>query len=545
MFTYFHCYLPETWEAQVKAGLINEHSGIRFCESIDLKEENKFNNLARKGGDFYNLIKEKKIPFYIDRLQGGCYIESYDYDMELVEEYKSILGDKFIGFQMHEWMSNYKGDLKKIWRNNCKEWNAEEIEKAIKREFDFPHVFLESMTLDEMVERGSADTLEKFVENSEWLFADRQKYTKGLLIPADSFYLAYNLEIKNGAKRLMPEIGDQIPNTRVQVAYARGMCKASNIPFGTYYEPWGGTPFSACCYQRDNLNEWNINDASDFPFVTMGENGGSSRSLQNRMHLYSYMAGAEFMAEEWGMCNTFYDWKDFELSPYGKVKKDFIDFTEKYNNIGKPIAPIACVIPADLPALEGTENDVPVYMGYPVEGELAAKIKKERDGLREIFMKSGKMIGTETTRLLNGVYPDAVDIVNADFVKADDYEYLVDLTSDKEFAEINKTKIIKVEEVLEKLNELLPIKVEGAVSKQFTKNDEGTVYMMLLNNSGIERSVANGEVKLPEATEKVTIDLKAMKNFTALETDGEYKVLENGKIEVTIPAGGYFFASME
>ena len=81
--------------------------------------------------------------------------------------------------------------------------------------------------------------------------------------------------------------------------------------------------------------------------------------------------------------------------------------------------------------------------------------------------------------------------------------------------------------------------------KQYTKNAEGTVYMMLLNNSGIERSVANGEIRLPEATETAVIDLKDMKNFKALETDGEYKVLESGKIEVTIPAGGYFFASME
>ena len=65
MFTYFHCYLPETWDAQVKAGLINEHSGIRFCESIDLDEEKKFNNLAKKGGELYNIIKKNNMPFIL------------------------------------------------------------------------------------------------------------------------------------------------------------------------------------------------------------------------------------------------------------------------------------------------------------------------------------------------------------------------------------------------------------------------------------------------------------------------------------------------
>ena len=117
MFTYFHCYLPETWDAQVKAGLINEHSGIRFCESIDIDEEKKFNNLAKKGGELYNIVKKNNMPFYIDRLQGGCFIENYNYDMELVNEYKNMLGNKFLGFQMHEWMSNYRNDLRKIYRN--------------------------------------------------------------------------------------------------------------------------------------------------------------------------------------------------------------------------------------------------------------------------------------------------------------------------------------------------------------------------------------------------------------------------------------------
>ena len=34
-----------------------------------------------------------RCPFYIDRLQGGCYIEDYPYDRTLIEEYKALLGD--------------------------------------------------------------------------------------------------------------------------------------------------------------------------------------------------------------------------------------------------------------------------------------------------------------------------------------------------------------------------------------------------------------------------------------------------------------------
>ena len=353
MFTYFHCYLPGTWDAQVRAGLVNKNSGIRFPESIDIEESYKFNNLAARGGELYSLVRENRYPFYIDRLQGGCYFENYPYDMRLVREYRDMLGDDFFGFQMHEWMSNYRNDINKIVGNGCRSWTKEDITAAIRKAFPFPHVFLEAASAEEFEEFGLPGSYEEFLCNSEKLFRRRQSYTGGDLLPCDSFFLSYPLELRYGAKRLMPEIGAQTPDTRIQVAYARGMAKAYGIPFGTYYEPWGGRPFSACSYQRDGKNEWNIHSGADFPFETKGANGGSSRSMQRRMHLYSYMAGASFMAEEWGMCNTFYDWNDFELSPYGEIKKEFIRFTEKYGDIGTPYTPAAVVLPRELPALEG------------------------------------------------------------------------------------------------------------------------------------------------------------------------------------------------
>lgn len=543
MFHYLHCYLPETWEAQVKAGLINKNAGFRICESIDLAEEKKFNRLAAKDGELYALARELRAPFYIDRLQGGCFIEDYPYDMALVESYQELLGDHFWGFQMHEWMSNYRNDLRKIKRNGCRAWTAAEIEKAIRREFDFPHLFLECMNLQEMTESGDVTNLTSFVAASEKLYAKRQAYTKGRLLSCDSAYLAYPIEMKYGTKRIMPEIGAQTPNTRIQVAYARGMAKAHHIPFGTYYEPWGGSPFSACCYQRDNQNEWNIGSASDFPFVTQGENGGSSRSLQWRMHLYSYMAGAAFMAEEWGMCNTFYDWKDFELSPYGIVKRDFIRFTEKYSDIGKPVTPVAVVLPKELPVLEVHVFEGE-YLSYPVPDAFKPTLDAARNGLREIFTETGAMLGTETTNLLNHHLPDALDIVNADVLNADAYEYLVDLTGSTEFAQKHSDKIVPIHELENVLKKILPVTVDGAVHRLFTQRGDGRIFMLLMNNSGIVRSVQEGEHRMPEAQVCVMLDLKGKTGFQVHETDGKTEKLADGRYAVTLPAGGYFFASV-
>ena len=59
MFTYFHCYLPETWDAQVKTGLVRpKTAGVRFVMTIRLDEKYKFNNLAKKGGDLYKIDQQ-------------------------------------------------------------------------------------------------------------------------------------------------------------------------------------------------------------------------------------------------------------------------------------------------------------------------------------------------------------------------------------------------------------------------------------------------------------------------------------------------------
>ena len=296
MFVFFHGYSPDTWEAMVKAGLIRENAGIRFCQSIEIDEELKFNNLAKKGGKLYELIKENRYPFYIDRLQGGCYIENYPYNEDLVKEDKEMLGEKFYGFQMHEWLSNYKSDaIDKLGELSEEDWTAKNIKKMIFDKFPGKYLLLECMTAEEMAEAGKPKNAEEFFENMTAVFEKRQKV--GELIPCDSSYLAYQYELSTGVKRLCPEVGAQTADARIQICYARGMTRRDGKSFGVYYEPWGGDPFSTCMYNEKN--EWAIGEKSDFPFRPVGPNGGSSRSLQKRVFLYAYLNNAQFISEEW------------------------------------------------------------------------------------------------------------------------------------------------------------------------------------------------------------------------------------------------------
>ena len=543
MFTYFHCYLPETWDAQVKTGLVRpKTAGVRFVMTIRLDEKYKFNNLAKKGGDLYKIVSENKFPLYIDRLQGGDYIDVYPFDKDLVEDYKRMLGDKFFGFQMHEWLSNYKNDLDHLKHIPDKKWTADVITKDVFRRNPFPYLNLSAMTAEEM-EKVRPKTLEEFLKAGEWLFSDRQKRVDGELTSCDSYFLTYPQEMRCGVKRIMPEIGYQTPNTRIQMSYARGMAKAHGAKLGAYYESWGGKPFSVCCYNKDGKNEWAITQAADFPYEMKGASGGSSRSMQKRMHLYAYMAGATFMSEEWGMCNTFIDWKNFELSPYGKVKKDFIDFVEKYSEIGVPVTPIAVVVPKDF-IVEPMMHEGK-YIGFSVQGDFLQKVKKVHRGLKKIFCSTSPMFGAEKRSLLNCLTYDCIDIITEEEAETGNYNYYIDLTSSSIFAEKFVKKIIPadvgvVNKIIEKY---LPCRIKGGVMKQVTRAENGDYYLLLTNNCGITNTVKKGETVSPFSTRSATIVPNSGYTITVEQTDGTYLSSE-GKIKVTLPAGSYLFAKI-
>lgn len=537
MFTFFHSYTPEMWEAQEKRGLLGDNYGVRFLQSIDINPETKFNKFAAKNSELYRLLLETKCPFYIDRLQGGVFYEDYEYDPDLLNMYKEMLGDNFLGFQMHEWMSNYRNDIAKIEKNNCEEWTEENIEAAIRAAFPYRHLFLEAMSLKEMAEYGNPKGLVEYLRICEDLYKKRVKQTGGMLVPCDSFFMAPNLEIKLGARALMPEVGAQTPDTRFQIAYARGMAKSYGIPFGTYYEPWGGDPFSTCCYQRQGLNEWCVSRES-FPFHANGDGGGSSRSLQKRIHYYSFIAGAQFMSEEWGMCNTFYDWNDYELSPYGIIKYDFLNFTRKYRDIGEIITPIAIVLPKDLPLLDGVRKKEDSFASFHIYGSDADIMANIRSVVSALLSDSSYMIGNESHAMINSRIPDAIDIVHSDCAGLDKYDYLIDLSYDSKFAEKYNGKICRAEDAEKLLREVLPCNVEGNAHWLVNKSKD-KYYITIFNNNGIFKSSA-GEFTDKSADSIVSVSVKNKRSLKMLEGKAEISC-ENGIYSIMIPAGEWFF----
>ncbi len=540
MLTFLHCYTDELWKGYEINGLIGKGFGIRFPQSKPLPDNEKFNVLAAKNGKLYNFVKQNRCPLYIDRLQGGIYIDDYEYDAELLDEYERILGDDFLGFQMHEWLSNYRGDVvNKLGDLPAEEWTAQGIEAHIRKKYSYGHILLESMTISEMARAGKPTSWRDIYRNMTDIYRARlQKYKK--LVPVDSYYMMYPFEAELGAKIIMPEVGAQIRDMRLQMSFARGVTKAYGIKLGAYYEPWGGEPFSACNYHKNSKNEWNLYGA-DFPFETKGESGGSSRSLQWRILLYAYLCGAEYISEEWGGYNTFLDCEEYKLSEYGLVKKRFLDFVDKYSDIGEKIAPVAAVISNDLPCYTiGDKKDM--LFGFPLEGDEAALYSRVREGVNMIFSNAYPMVGgrREINTLTNSRIPDAVDMLNeGDGSALEKYEYLVDLTGDTAFSQ-HHNNCIAPENIGQILRELLPCRVEGEAHYLINKRGDDGYYLTVFNHSGVVRSLEEGEYVLPEATHTVAVELNEGYRLTPLEGSKNI-TFEDGKYYITLEGGDYFF----
>ena len=543
-FAYFHCYVEELWEGYERNGLIKQRFGIRCPHSIDMDEGLLFNSVLKKDGKLYNYIKEKRCGLYVDRLQGGGYIHPYDFDYGLIEEYRQMLGDDFLGFQMHEWLSNYKHDVGfKLEELAAEEWTEENITRMVREKYPFPHLFLESMTAKEHDLAGKPQDVYRFYKNMTETY--RRRAEKLPLVPCDSYFLMYPFEAKNGAKVIMPEIGAQISDMRLQMCFARGVCGAYHIKLGAYYEPWGGEPFTVCSYHKNNRNEWGIKSSSDFPFEVGGVNGGSSRSLQWRAHLYAYLSGAEFISEEWGGYNTFTETETYQLSEYGLVKKRFLDFVEKYPDIGDKVAPIGAVISNRLPCftLDGFgSGDICEMFGYPLDEELMKLNVAAKLGARRIFQNAVDMQGNEARVLINSNVPDAVDMLDeGDGSALKKYRFLIDMTGEDDFWQ-KHDNCISPDEVEEKLYELLPCHVDGGF--HYLLNEcEGGYYLSVFNHSGIVRTQKNGDEIMPSATKTAKITTK--ENGKLIPLEGNCGVCFDGQTySVTLNGGDWLFAKI-
>ena len=561
---FFHVYNEKYFEGLVKNNFINKNSGFKIQNCFAMPESERFNKIAAKGGKLYNFLKEGNYPFYIDRLVGGVAYADYEIDKALVREYKELLGDWFFGFQLHESGSNQRycdwGRMRtRIGREAP--YTLEEIKKAMfkpdySEKVGFPVYDLAINSPEHYANRPCVYTPEEFFEEMKDMFRRKMEQCEGRIIPADSGFVAMKLADEVGMHTFMPEVGNQIPQMRHQLAVTRGVAKYSGKIWGTYYECWMKRKegFSMPCFNKEPGNEWYLpQDLHPDDFTSYGPNGGSSRLLQRRIYYYSLMSGARYVAEEWGLNCSYDDMNDFTLSDYGRVKKEFIDSAEEIGNVD-PITPFAIVLPVEYSVLEINTlyhklGERPgEYMRMPIDAAKQEIIGHAQDVLLCFLGQLEEHYGNESHTIQNSRFGDMFDIIFEDasedaFKK---YDYLIDATKDGRFAKkyagnnvIASDDLDAMEAQVKALaSKIMPVTVDG-LHWIVSVGEDGKRYLSIFNNEGNERSFEFGDVvdhsqdRRVKVTFQEPVQLDVVKSFS----DGvKIEKIDNKNYYVTVPA---------
>ncbi len=531
---FFHVYSEPYFEGLVKNSLINEDTGFKIQHAFSVPEHLKFNELASFDGAFYKLIKEGRYPFYVDRIAGGITYHRYDFDKRLVDAYRDILGDWFLGFQLHESASNRRHDWKGIIERmdgGKGPYDEQELAERSWRDFavmpDGTKLYSFSQgTPAEYARMHYAETPEEFDREIEELFRRRMLETDGNILPCDSFFLFTRLQNEVGMRSFMPEVGCQIPGMRIMVALARGMARAYKKTWGAYYECWIGNleeGYSMPVFNREEGNEWYLTqETHPDDFTSNGANGGSSRRLQNRIYYHALMSGADYFSEEWGLNCSYSDMNTFELSAYGLAKKNFIDDSRRLRGM-RAMTPFAIVLPKDFYAIElpdvydawriGEHRDM--LMHCKLDAAQKEYYGHIEDVLKLIYTRNGEIFGNESHVLTNSRFGDLFDILYEDVPTSalEAYDTLIDATPDGRIAQrlAPRFRVLRsdspedLEHALhEREREVLPVVADNLLWL-LSEDQNGNRYITLFNNEGNERSIKRGDTVRHEADARVRL----------------------------------------
>lgn len=355
-FSFLHTYeaTGRYWHALDKAGLLRRNTGVRLVNSPWGKENQRFNSTARIGGELHQILKKRRCSFIIDRVTGGSHYNPSDYDQALIRTYASLLGEKFLGGQVHETVCNTHNDWDRFVAAN-KKFGSETVSVDELRDYftckTAPRC-LEYGTLDDYGGRthpkDAADfwrEIERNFQRQSGRFASCASYCEG----SANGELTWHQFYRFGARRCIAELGPWASSkSQFAIASLRGAARAAGKPWGIFYAPWGPEGCTAMVPEQD----WSWDCPLSFFEGTgwpMGPNRGPSTALQRRQFFHAYLSGAWTLHEEWGAECTFTDWETAQLSCCGRVTKDLLDFQEKYPDVGEPYTPLALVIDAQIP----------------------------------------------------------------------------------------------------------------------------------------------------------------------------------------------------
>jgi hypothetical protein len=570
---FFHVYNEECFVGLEKNGLINKDTGFKIQHCFAVPKEKTFNYFAAEGTRLYEMIKQDNIPFYVDRIAGGITWYPYEFDKQLIGKYRDMLGDWFLGFQLHESGSNRRRQdwarLRRVGGDGP--YDVKLLDKELLRPYA---VTPDGTTLHGLSQESIyyyanktyAKTHEEFIEEFAELFARRMADTDNCILPCDSYYLAPRLQAEAGMKSFMPEVGAQISLMCVAVAAARGQAKSVDKTWGTYYECWSASAehgYTMPCFNTHPVNEWYLTQQTHKDdFTTYGKNGGSSRLLQNRIYYYSLMAGAHYMSEEWGLNCSYNDMDTFELSEYGEVKKSFINNAQSFRGI-KATVPFAIVLPKRYAVIQingeilkgaiGAHRDT--YLEAPLDEVEKQYFGHIEDLIKLFFAYDERFDGDNEDHVMTNMrFGDVFDIIyeDASDEALSKYEYLIDASIGGDFARAKSGSGYKILESgdIDALASVIPTLVKQTLDCHvdglhwlLSTDENGKRYLSIFNNAGNRRDAITGDHIISEATRCVTVTFKQDTEIKPLimgeGSPADIQRVDGKTYRVCVPAAGF------
>jgi len=487
--------------------------------------------------------KGSEQPYYFDRISGGMPFQSLDGIEEIANRLKD--DPNFLGFQVHEWGNTPIHDYRQI--------NSLLIDKGLP--FDKSHFaafedrieppFFEggnySVYKDIYEPLHSLTDIERYLEHYFKLIINR---TSGQVISVTGRGLLHHTALRLGAKNIMSEIGNQVPLTAMQIAFARGAARQFGKAFGVYYEPWGGFPFGCICAL--DFSPWYAGVKKlekKMGEYRIGSEYGSSRSLQRRLLFYSWLAGTTYWSEEWGAENYFSNWQDYPLTEYGKIVKDFQTISNQYSR-PEPVVPAALVLPsgtfgADIRYIAGQTNKL-----YNIASPNQLHILLRTFAADILATDQPQQNGSDAANLTPSPWISSFDVLSDDAPKEllQKYQFLVyfDKTQAEksplpaERVQVYQGKKHDADYFIQVLDHLLPYHVQGKVGTAHARTD-GRYLLGIFNNLGITKTTA-GETADPKA-EQIVIIQGRCKNTRVLTGNEYITKLKANSIELQLPAG--------
>lgn len=568
---FFHVYNEPCFKGLEINGMINRDTGFKIQHAFSVPPEMQFNAYAAEGTPLFSLIKNGNYPFYVDRIAGGIQYYPYQFDKKLIHTYADLLGDWFLGFQLHENGSNRRfSDWCTILNRMGSRgpYDVEKLKEAMKSGTakmpdGSPLYELSHDTPEFYAKSRYSETYGEYIEEITDMFRRRMDETCGKILPCDSFYQMPKIQHELGMKTFMPEVGGQIPMMRIELAAARGAARSYGKTWGAYYECWRLSlplSFSMPCFNTTKINEWYLDQD-----LTMGPNGGSSRLLQNRIYYHALMSGADYFSEEWGLNCSYTDMSTYALSPYGHVKKDFIRAAETLRGM-QAITPFAIVLPKDYVCIEIPEpfetkayadyklgNHRDVYMRSPLNASEKTYFGHIEDVLKLIYEPFGERYGNEGHTLTNSRFGDFFDIIYADADDSvfDHYDYLIDATKDGTFMKKHADKRWKILDsadlsaleyrIHELEHECLPCTVDG-LHWLISTDENGVRYLTLFNNEGNKRDDRLGDIidRNADRTVKVIFcEECSPKKIQGSDVGFKIEQEDPKTFRITVPAAGF------